>query len=58
MLDENFNAVDSFMTYVAPRFGFIDSFIEKLTGITLANTENAPSTEEALNAFLSWIPRD
>ena len=58
MLDEDFNAVDSFMTYVAPRFGFIDSFIEKLTGITSANTENAPSTEEALNAFLSWIPGD
>lgn len=58
MLDEDFNAVDSFMTYVAPRFGFIDSFIEKLTGITPANTENAPSTEEALNAFLSWIPGD
>ena len=45
-------------SYVAPRFGFVDSFIEKLTGITPANTQNAPSTEDALNAFLSWIPND
>ena len=58
MLDEEFNTIDTFMTYVAPRFGFVDSFIEKLTGITPANTENAPSTEDALNAFLAWIPSD
>lgn len=58
MLDEEFNTVDTFMTYVAPRYGFVDSFIEKLTGITPANTKDAPSTEEALNAFLAWIPSD
>ena len=58
MLDEEYKTVDTFMTYVAPRFGFVDSFIEKLTGITPANTENAPSTEDALNAFLSWISND
>lgn len=58
MLDEEFNMVDTFMTYVAPRYGFVDSFIEKLTGITPANTKDAPSTEEALNAFLDWIPDD
>lgn len=58
MLDEEFNTVDMFMTYVAPRYGFVDSFIEKLTGITSANTKDAPSTEEALNAFLAWIPSD
>lgn len=36
LLDEEFKTIDTFMTYVAPRFGFVDSFIEKLTGITPA----------------------
>ena len=58
LLDEEFKTIDTFMTYVAPRFGFVDSFIEKLTGITPANTSNAPSTEDALNAFQTWIPND
>lgn len=58
LLDESFHTVDSFMTYVAPRFGFVDAFIQKLTGITPENLENAPSTEEALRAFLNWIPED
>ena len=58
MLNEEYKTVDTFMTYVAPRYGFVDSFIEKLTGITPANTQNAPSTEDALNAFLAWIPND
>ena len=56
MLNEEYETVDTFMTYVAPRFGFVDAFIEKLTGITPANTQNAPSTEDALRAFLDWIP--
>ena len=58
LLDEEFKTIDTFMTYVAPRFGFVDSFIEKLTGITPANISNAPSTEDALNAFQTWIPND
>ncbi len=58
LLDEEYNTIDSFMTYVAPRFGFVDSFIEKLTGITPRDTQNAPSTEEALAKFLAWIPGD
>lgn len=58
MLDEEYKTVDTFMTYVAPRFGFVDPFIEKLTGITAANTQDAPSTEDALNSFLAWIPSD
>ena len=50
MLNEEYKTVDTFMTYVAPRFGFVDSFIEKLTGITPANTQDAPSTEDALKS--------
>lgn len=57
-LDEDLNEIDTFMTYVKPRFGFIDEFIERLTGIKQTDVECAPSTEEAIEAFLSWIPED
>ena len=58
MLNEEYEIIDTFMTYVAPKFGFVDEFIEKLTGITEENTFDAPSTEEALNAFMDWMPED
>ena len=58
LLDEEYKIIDKFMTYVAPRYGAIDPFIEKLTGITPANVKGAPSTEEALHTFLSWMPDD
>ena len=35
LLDEKFEVVDLFMTYVEPKFGEVDDFIEKITGITL-----------------------
>ena len=58
MLDEEYKTVDTFMTYVAPRYGFVDPFIQQLTGIKPSDTEGAPTTEDALNAFLAWIPSD
>ena len=58
MLDESYETVDSFVTFVKPRFGAVDGFIERLTGISQADVESAPSTEEALEAFLEWMPED
>lgn len=58
LLDEDYDIIDSFMTLCAPRFGSIDPYIERLTGISPADTVNAPSTEEALAAFVSWLPED
>lgn len=58
LLDESYEMIDSFITYVKPRFGEIDPFIEKLTGIRPSDVANAPSTEEALDKFLGWIPDD
>ena len=58
LLDESYEIIDSFITYVKPRFGEIDPFIEKLTGIRPSDVINAPSTEEALDNFLGWIPDD
>ena len=33
LLDENYDGVDTFMSFVKPRFGELDEFIQKLTGI-------------------------
>ena len=58
LLDEDYRTIDTFSTFVAPRFGAIDPFIERLTGIKNTDVQNAPSTEDALHSFLAWIPED
>lgn len=58
LVDENYRITDSFMTYVAPQFGAIDSFIQRLTGISRNDTKDAPTTHDALEAFANWIPDD
>lgn len=58
LLNENFEITDSFMTFVEPEFGVIDSYIQDLTGISRMDTHGAPSFEEAVNLFLDWIPED
>ena len=58
LLDDSYEIIDRFKTYVSPEYGEVDSFIQKLTGITKADTINAPSTKEALEAFVNWLPED
>ena len=58
LIDDDYRTQDTFMTYVAPRYGWIDSYIQRLTGITRHHTKNAPSTEDALEAFANWLPDD
>jgi inhibitor of KinA sporulation pathway (predicted exonuclease) len=58
LLNEDYEVIDEFNTYVKPQFGWIDDFIEKLTGITQHDVADAPSFEEALEAFLDWLPAD
>lgn len=57
-LDENYNVIDSFVTYVSPEFGTVDGYIKQLTGISKEDTKNAPSSKEALESFVSWLPVD
>ena len=57
-LDENYEVVDTFMSFVKPRFGELDEFIQKLTGIKPEDIKSAPSTEEALENFIKWMPED
>ncbi len=58
LLDENYEIIDEFNTYVKPEYGVIDSFIENLTGISPKDVAAAPYFEEALEAFLDWLPAD
>lgn len=58
LLDDTYEIRDRFKTYVSPQYGEIDSYIQKLTGITKADTANAPSAEIALKLFVNWLPED
>ena len=58
LVDESLEITDSFMTYVKPQYSQIDPFIEKLTGISQKNVEDAPSSEQAIERFVNWIPDD
>lgn len=56
LLNESLEIIDMFSTYVLPQFGFIDTYISNLTGISIANVRNAPNMENALQKFVNWLP--
>ncbi len=58
LLNESLEIQDEFSTYVSPQFGFIDSDINKLTGISGRNVNKAPNMEEALQKFVDWLPNN
>lgn len=58
LLDDNFDEIDTFMTYVSPQHSRITPVIQQLTGITQKNVTGAPKFEEALKRFAEWIPAD
>ena len=58
LLNESLEVVDKFVTYVAPQYGYIDSFINSLTGISRRDVANAPVMQDALKAFVEWLPVD
>ena len=53
-LDEEYNELDSFKSYVKPAYGTMASRIIKLTGITDDMVENAPSYAFAMGSFIEW----
>lgn len=57
-LNEKYEITDTFVTFVSPEYGAVDRFINHLTGISKKDTDNAPSSEEALNRFATWLPED
>lgn len=58
LLNESLEIQDKFSTYVRPQFGFINTYIHNLTGISKKDVGNAPNMEEALQKFLDWLPNN
>lgn len=55
MMDDYYEIIDKYSTYVQPRYGKIDHFIVSLTGISERTIKDAPDIEEALDEMLEWI---
>ena len=55
MLNEAYEVIGDFSTYVSPEYGKIDYFISSLTGITEKDIKNAPRLAEALQSLFLWI---
>lgn len=56
LMNESLEIIDEFVTYVAPQYGLIDTFINNLTGISRGDVAKAPEMKEALQAFAEWLP--
>lgn len=63
LLDESYNIISNYMTYVSPQFGQINKFIENLTGIHQTDVRNAPVLKELWNTLSNscqkmqfWFP--
>ncbi len=55
MLDENYQEISSFRTYVKPEYNNrIRPLISRLTGITYDMVINAPKFYEAMKMFSNW----
>lgn len=54
-LNDTYEEIDRFSTYVSPRFGALDPEIINLTGIKEHNLKGAPEIIEAMEMFYNWI---
>jgi DNA polymerase III epsilon subunit-like protein len=58
MLDSEYNVIDHFDMLVKPEYGTVTPDIQKLTGISPKDVQNATDTENALALFEKWIPKN
>lgn len=56
LLNENYEIVKQFNTYVSPEFGRMNFYISNLTGICDEDLQGAPKMETALKMFAEWLP--
>lgn len=54
-MDEQFELIDKYQSYVAPDFGPVDPIIIDLTGITDEMLVGAPRFAQAMDDFARWI---
>ena len=55
MLDENYNMISEFSSYVKPRYSIVTPFIQNLTGITNATLENTDDFITVLDKYNYWL---
>lgn len=55
LLDEGYQEISRFSTYVKPEFGTIDQRIAKLTGIHNYHVKKAPYLKDALIMLSNWL---
>ena len=58
LINEKLDIVDSFISFVKPEFGIIDSHIQELTKITHNDVKDASKVSDVLRKFVEWIPKD
>lgn len=58
LLDDNYEEVDRFSSYVCPKFGHVDAFIKKLTGIDQYTASQGDYLEDVLERLKGWLPVD
>lgn len=58
MLDENFNCISQFNTYVKPVYGSVSEEITKITGITNDAVAHADTFSSAMYKLYSWAGKD
>ena len=54
-LNDRFEEVSRFSTFVKPKYGSVNTFIKDLTGITRGNVARAEELSKAIEVFLNWV---
>lgn len=58
LVNEDYEIVDRFSTYVKPQVGSISGYIRRLTGINSYLVKEAPAFKEAMESFMEWLPEE
>jgi ERI1 exoribonuclease 2 len=58
LLAENLEVTDKFNEYVKPKYGDLDHFIKKLTGISKLDLSRADEFPVVFERFSEWIPKE
>lgn len=57
-MNDGFEVIETYQTYVSPDYGSMDIRIIELTGITDDKLEGAPKFAEAMDDFAKWIGKE
>lgn len=58
LVNEDYEIIDSFNSYIKPEVGSISSYINHLTGISSYSVRDAKCFGEVMKDFMEWLPKD